>query len=184
MGKITALDTANYFVYLLSGVCDDLTNMKVNKMLYYAQGHYLKSTGTPLFDDEIEAWSHGPVVNAVYQVYKGYGDNPITECDAARAEAVSDDVADFLLGVGREYSRFTASALRNMTHVVNGPWDKVYNGHGRHIVIPLDSIKVFFEKNISDIAPVTVPLTEDCFVGYRDENGFLVLPKEWNDEAV
>ncbi|MFD2419431.1 Panacea domain-containing protein [Amycolatopsis pigmentata] len=44
-----------------------LSNLKLQKLLYYAQGHYLALTGRPLFDDEIQAWSHGPVVPAVYR---------------------------------------------------------------------------------------------------------------------
>ena len=43
-----ATDIANFLVYLMSDSCDDLTNLKLNKILYYAQGHYLKNFGVIL----------------------------------------------------------------------------------------------------------------------------------------
>ena len=42
-----------------------MTNMKLQKMLYYQQGFHLAYFDTPLFDDEIEAWMYGPVVKSV-----------------------------------------------------------------------------------------------------------------------
>ncbi len=39
----------------------DVSNLRVQKLLYYAQGHYLAAKGIPLFDEAIQAWSHGPV---------------------------------------------------------------------------------------------------------------------------
>lgn len=54
-----------------------MTNMKLQKMLYYQQGFHLAYFGTPLFDEEIEAWMYGPVVPSVYDEYKSYGKNGI-----------------------------------------------------------------------------------------------------------
>ena len=39
-----------------------MSNMKLQKMLYYQQGYHLAAFGTPLFDEDIEAWMYGPVV--------------------------------------------------------------------------------------------------------------------------
>lgn len=49
---LKAIDVANFFIYLLSDKEDeenDLTNMKLNKLTYYAQGQFLKTNGKPLF---------------------------------------------------------------------------------------------------------------------------------------
>lgn len=40
---------ANYMLYIMSDAFDDLTNMKINKLLYFAQGHYLSKYGKALF---------------------------------------------------------------------------------------------------------------------------------------
>lgn len=180
----TAIQVANYLVFLLSGSCDDLTNMKLNKLLYYAQGHSLKKYGHPIFDEAIEAWNHGPIVNEVYQRYKAYVDSPISEWDASLLGLLSDEEQELLMDVARTYTRFTASALRNMTHVPNGPWDKAYAPGESHIEIPLASIENYFKNREKPIEPIELNIDEDSFVGYRDSEGCLVLPKEWDDETV
>ena len=50
-----------------------MTNMKLQKMLYYQQGFHLAYFGTPLFDDDFEAWMYGPVIPSVYEKYKNFG---------------------------------------------------------------------------------------------------------------
>lgn len=180
-----AIDAANYLVYLMNGSCDDLTNMKINKLLYYAQGHYLQKYGTRMFDDDFEAWDHGPVVASVYSRYQGMGSDPITECDETCISSVPDPAADVLFEVAREYGKYTAGALRSMTHVPNGPWDQVYSKGSSHTIIPFDSIKAWFSRpGCKELHSLELDFTDDSFVGYRDEDGNLVLPKDWDDEAV
>jgi len=51
----------------------EITNLKLQKLLYFAQGHYTQEhNGSFLFEDDFEAWAHGPVVPNVYGNYKGY----------------------------------------------------------------------------------------------------------------
>ena len=183
-GKCTALEAANYLIFLMNDSFDDLSNMKLNKLLYYAQGQYLLQKGEVLFDDDIEAWEHGPIIDKVYQKYKNSGDASISDYDTYMARQMPEDCADVLMKVAREYGRYTASALRNKTHVPNGPWDRVYVEGKNHTVIPVSYIKEYFEKNEKEIAEVEIPLSNEDFIGRRDENGYLVLPKEWNDEEI
>ncbi|MCI8513016.1 MAG: DUF4065 domain-containing protein [Lachnospiraceae bacterium] len=55
----------------------DIANLKLQKLLYYAQGCFLAVAGAPLFLEDILAWQHGPVVEPVYYQYKGYGSGGI-----------------------------------------------------------------------------------------------------------
>ena len=68
-----ALDIANKLLAKATDVCggDLMSNMKLQKMLYYEQGYHLAAFGTPLFDEDIEAWMYGPVVPCVYEHFKG-----------------------------------------------------------------------------------------------------------------
>lgn len=50
-----------------------LSNMKLQKLLYYQQGFHLAYFGTPLFNEDIVAWQYGPVVPEVYEAYKSFG---------------------------------------------------------------------------------------------------------------
>jgi len=78
---VHAIDAARFFVNIANTIpTDDLmTNMRVNKLLYFAQGECLRKLGKPLFDDDMEAWDYGPVVPPVYQTYKGFGREPIKD---------------------------------------------------------------------------------------------------------
>lgn len=182
--KATALNAANYLLCITGDVFDDMTNMKLNKLLYFAQGHFLQKYGVPLFQDEIEAWDHGPVIPAVYDTYKRCGSKPIKEYGENIPTDMSPEAEEVLYGVARKYGKYTASALRNMTHVVGSPWDQVYQVNTAHVKIPRSVIQDYFANSYEELRPAVKQFQESDFVGYRDSDGILVLPKEWDDEAV
>ena len=175
-----AVDIANFMVYLMTDSYDDVTNMKLNKLLYYAQGHYLKKYGKPLFEEKILAWKHGPVIREVYEEYKRVEDKPINRYDTNRAKVMDSDIKAFILDIAGEYGKYTASALRNMTHKPKSPWAVTEN----NAEIKREIIKEYFDKNEKEIEPFMIEYTDDDFIGYRDNDGVLVLPEEWNDEAI
>lgn len=181
--EMKAITAANYMLYIMSDVFDDLTNMKINKLLYFAQGHYLRKYGTPLFADGIEAWEHGPVVPEVYCAYKEYGDRPIKSYSADMISEVTPNAEEIMYGVARKYGRYTASALRNMTHVVGSPWSQVYRGSHTHNPIPVAAIQSYFAE-LGELSPAAKQFKESDFIGYRDKDGILVLPKEWDDGEI
>lgn len=178
-----AKTVANYMLYLMGDAFDDLTNMKINKLLYFAQGYFLAKHGKPLFTDTIEAWAHGPVVPAVYASYKEYGDQPIRKYDPESIPDMPNEVDEILYGVARTYGKYTTSALRNITHAIGSPWDQVYQENRAHIEIPTTVIQDYFAGQ-NGLAAVEKQFKESDFIGYRDEDGVLVLPKEWDDEEV
>ena len=75
-------DVAKFFIGLANEQAEQnqgdlMTNLRLQKLLYFAQGWYLARYGKPLFSDEIEAWTYGPVVPEVYQTYKPNGKDGI-----------------------------------------------------------------------------------------------------------
>lgn len=69
--------TAKIIAKILINKCHildrEITNLKLQKLLYFAQGHYMQEhDGKPLFEDDFQAWAHGPVVPNVYDEYKEY----------------------------------------------------------------------------------------------------------------
>ncbi|MBN1391889.1 MAG: DUF4065 domain-containing protein [Sedimentisphaerales bacterium] len=70
MGQTTALETAQYIICFANKAGELITNLKLQKLLYYAQGWYLAHKGECLFDDKFEAWVHGPVIPSIYRRYK------------------------------------------------------------------------------------------------------------------
>ena len=118
MVRSSATVVARYIVR----ACHDrglaVSNLKLQKLLYYAQGLYLANHDEPLFDDDFEAWVHGPVIRTVYGQYSEYGYGPITEqTDADLAESLQDH----LLDVVETLAPLTAHRLERMTHSEK-PW--------------------------------------------------------------
>ncbi len=110
---------------------DLMTNLKLQKMLYYEQGFHLAYFNTPLFDDEIEAWLYGPVVPVVYEKYKGYGRNGLSPEDGDFRFDNKEEVTLFD-EVYRVYGAYSAIGLMNMTHSEK-PWNSVPVGVGNVI---------------------------------------------------
>lgn len=116
-----AHDVARYFVSLVDEEAgDSISNLKLQKLLYYAQGFHLAVYGRPLFPEAIKAWMHGPVVPQVYHEYKDYGYGPIP-VEPVNLEAFSPDVRELSDEVWAVYGQFTATKLESMTHN-EPPW--------------------------------------------------------------
>lgn len=178
---LRAIDVANFFITLFENLEDDndLTNMKINKLLYYSQGHCYERLGRPLFNDSIEAWVNGPVVNGVYQNLKQYDKcvipSTIGDFDLTK---FSDDESELLLDIAREYGKYSAGTLRNMTHIQGGPWDNYYVG-AYHTVIPQDAIARHFMEG-EKLSSFCLP--EDVEVVGRVESDCLIISKEDFDD--
>lgn len=143
--KTSAQDIANYFVELASKAEEnDLTNLKLQKLLYFAQGRYLAKFKIPLFEEPIEAWELGPVVRNIYNTYKYCGPYPITVFDKKVERAnLSEGVKKFLDAVWDEYNAYSAGFLVEMTHEEDTPWAKVYSDQ-KDNVIPNDLMASYF----------------------------------------
>lgn len=66
---MNSIQVANAFI-LRHGSDIDITNLVLNKLVYFAQVESLRETGKPLFEDKIEAWSYGPVERDVYFTFQ------------------------------------------------------------------------------------------------------------------
>ena len=173
-------DVADFFVELAGqeeeGV---ITQLKLNKLLYYAHGLYLAKTGKPLFGDAIEAWDYGPVIPAIYQKYRVCGSNPIAAEGKDVSGLFSEDEYDALLDAAREYGKYTASYLVRKTQEPGTPWSQTE----RNKVIDNNCIASYFSlhekpQSFSEImAGKNIPT-----IGYRDLDGCLVLPTAENDD--
>ncbi|WP_296920733.1 Panacea domain-containing protein [Megasphaera sp.] len=179
---VHAIDVARFFINIANTIpTDDLmTNMRVNKLLYFAQGECLRQLGRPLFDEDMEAWQYGPVVPHVYQTYKRFGRGPIND-DAEYQDTLSEQEKNILFDVLRYYGQFSTSRLVALSHQENAPWTAAHKDGVKHAKMSNEAIKTFFES-MDSISKFTIPYKETDFVGYRDKDGYLVLPKEWDDE--
>lgn len=120
MAEYSALTIAKWFSAWAEEVEQaHLTNLKLQKLLYYAQGHHLAWAGAPLFREDLQAWSHGPVVPEVYRAFKDFGSEPIRlpESDPFSWADVDETTAQFLMKVWNTYGGFAAWRPRHPTAV-------------------------------------------------------------------
>jgi uncharacterized phage-associated protein len=144
-----AMTIARWFIAWAQAEDDELSNMKLQKLLYYAQGHYLARHHAPLFMEPIQAWSHGPVVPVVYHEFKAAGSSTILldDSDPFMWDDVDPDTSNFLTEVWNTYGGYSAGLLRAMTHD-EAPWRSSWRGDDeRHIVISRNALQGFFETH-------------------------------------
>ena len=103
---------------------DYLTNLRLQKLLYYVQAWSLVMRRKPMFQDRIEAWVHGPVVPSVYRHFSHKGPMPIVEADVENVEIeLDEEEASFVASVWETYKAYSALKLREMTPS-GGPLDQ------------------------------------------------------------
>lgn len=145
---MTSTDVANYFIAITSEDAGDaMSNLKVQKLVYYAQGFHLALYGKPLFDEEIEAWLHGPVVPSLYHTYKDYKANPLPPPEGLDIDTIPSNVRELLDDVYNVYGQYSAWKLRQMTHD-EPPWRDHYK-EGESCVIPMPAMTEFFKSRLA-----------------------------------
>ena len=119
---LTAEDVANYFLANQDTVHGEpLSHLKIQKLCYYAQGISLAILGKPLFFEDIEHWTHGPVVPTLYRKYRTFGAGPIPRPENLNPNLYGQESIDLLDKVYQLYSQDSAWELRNNTHE-ESPW--------------------------------------------------------------
>lgn len=140
-----ALDVAEYILTLVPDEEGEvITNLKLQKLVYYAQGFSLVLHGQPLFEEAIEAWAHGPVVPELYQHYKQYENQPIPRPDELDYSKYDEETKKLLDEVYEVYGQYSASGLLRLTHE-EPPWKDTPRGG----VISHAAMKEFFQTQIT-----------------------------------
>ena len=145
----TANSVARFIVRFFQEAGDPVTNLKLQKLLYYVQGWHLAINKKPFFDDRFEAWVHGPVQPSVYGTYKQYKWSPIVEETAV--PELSENEQAFIRSVLDVYGGDTGYSLEQRTHL-ESPWIDARGGippdQDSKAVIAQDSMRRFFESQL------------------------------------
>jgi uncharacterized phage-associated protein len=116
----SCFDVADYFIQLANQTSSPINNLKLQKLVYYAQAWHLAIHAAPLFEEDFQAWIHGPVVPQLYQKYKIFGWQPIQESVDL---TLSKDVLSFLDEVAEAYFTCDVNELEQMTRIET-PWNQ------------------------------------------------------------
>lgn len=126
----SASELSRYIVDKCIADGNPVTNMQLQKILYYIQKEFLKN-GSQAFPDSIEAWAWGAVIPNVYYDFCGFGSMPISFNYSNVIELSADDskVINKIIEEKRSL---------NPWDLTDKCWEKVYNnGKGDHAIIPI-----------------------------------------------
>lgn len=140
----SALEIARYIIWYCGQNGYSVSNLKLQKILYFVQAEFLVETGHPSFFEDIEAWDFGPVVPEVYREYKIFGSSNIPTFFIGKRVYLRNSEMDLINGIVDECSEYTDSKLVEITHSQK-PWIIAYHS-GRNRVISNDSIREYFSE--------------------------------------
>ena len=121
-----------------------MSNLRLQKTLYFVQAEFLVTKGQPCFSDEIYAWELGPVVPSVYHEYKVYGSSPIpSHGTSGEYYGISNHDAFLINEMVDQCNKYSTSSLVQFTHEQK-PWKTAYHSADR--LIAKDAISSFFSE--------------------------------------
>ena len=150
MRKYTCFDIANYFLDKAKQTAIAVTNLKLQKLVYYAQAWHLAIHNEALMEGvEFEAWIHGPVVHELWKKYKDYTYEAINE--EVTPPQLDDGTDQFLKQVVEVYLDKDAYTMELMSHRED-PWILARNGYADNErctnIISEESMRTYFKSRL------------------------------------
>ena len=129
----TAMKIAEYIITVSYENGTPVSNLKLQKMLYFVQGEALKEHGEIAFQDTIEVWNYGPVVRIVYERYRHYGASPI--CKQYPTPAIIGEIKSVIDKIICRYGDQSAWDLVQETHRAGTPWRVAFDNKQQTISV-------------------------------------------------
>ncbi len=144
---ITLNQLVDYFIWFANDVGSYLSNQKLQKLLYYAQAWYLALYDIPLFDEEFEAWIHGPTIPSLFYEYKEkFGFKPILK--EVEKPDFSPELENFLEELNDDYFFRDAYELELMVRQED-PWlitrDGLPKDEPSHAIISKELMRDYYK---------------------------------------
>ena len=156
MRAYSAIAVAKRFLALAQQEGISLSNMKLQKLVFFSQVVALKMYGRPIHTNASLAWDFGPVVKELYDLVHKFATKDrklfsLNDPDIAEAfndvEQIEDaDVLGVTKAVWNRFKSWTAFQLSDLTHRPGSPWATVY-ARSQYAIIPLELIQ---EKGFGD----------------------------------
>lgn len=147
--QIKAIDVAKYFLNKANQEGDLITNLKMQKLLYYAQAWYLVNFNTPLFKEAIAPWQLGPVVEDVYHEFKKFKSGPIVyKTTGEESKIFTKKQLQYLDEFCDAFLKFSAHELVNMSHNET-PWKDAFANS--EIEISHNAMKQYYTQILRNV---------------------------------
>ncbi|WP_310532344.1 type II toxin-antitoxin system antitoxin SocA domain-containing protein [Novosphingobium sp.] len=143
----SAAKIANQMLGLARDKGEEITPLKLLKLVYIAHGWSFPYLHEPLLAEPAQAWQYGPVVPSLYRAVSKFRAGPITEfVPDTDPQALSEPAIALIQSVYETYSGYSGTQLSNMTHMPNTPWSEAWNSHGKNAIIPNDRIAAHYQN--------------------------------------
>lgn len=120
-----------------------ISNLKLNKLLFFAHGFFRSHYGQRLIRNHFEAWENGPVLRVVFNSFKQNGRHPIRGRAfifdyisgihyEAECTGLTEDKKDYIRSVIAHYVHYDAGRLVGLTHLPGTPWHRAHNSTDDH----------------------------------------------------
>jgi len=140
-----AFDIAKYFLFKAQSDEELISNLKLQKLLYYAQGLHLAFFNSPLFNKEIKAWTYGPVVPELYHMYKKHSSAGIPADESFDPNNIDEETQEYLDEIYEVFGQFSALRLKDLTHE-DECWSDAHPGG----IISLEAMRKTMKKYLKD----------------------------------
>ncbi len=146
--------------YIISRVCNagsSMNELKLQKLLYYAQAWHLAVFGSRLFDERFQAWVHGPVSRAVYDRFGATKSlySPVELSDVRPKfdfKALTEEQREHIDSVLEVYAGYTGTQLEQLTHNEE-PWMQARVGYREsqrcEVEIDEDLMRQFYGQRLN-----------------------------------
>ena len=142
----SAAKVANQMLDIARDRGEELTPLKLLKLVYIAHGWSFPFLKQPLLSEPAQAWQYGPVIPSLYRAISRFRAGPIIEpVPDTDPQELSEQARGLIQSVYDTYSQFSGVQLSNMTHMPNTPWSEAWNAHGRNALIPDDRIAAHYQ---------------------------------------
>ncbi len=150
----------NYNVYSVEAVANcvlhfarkakiEVTNLKLQKLVYFVQGFALAELNRPLFLNEIQAWTYGPVIPDLYHRLKHYGAGVVSgTLEAPDTLSEDADACGVVQRVMGKLGNLPVTQLVRLSHMENSPWDVAWEC-GKYTKISLKQMTIYFKDMLS-----------------------------------
>ncbi len=153
---LSAIDAGKYIVNYSNEIGHPISNLKLQKLLYYTQAAALVELGEPWFEGDITCWRYGPVSIEAYQYFAGYGNRPIEsqELNAVVFDREKNKFRHADIEVVEKHKEL-ANKITESYKLINNPYDLVSRTHEEspwkeqnlNEVISNKSIETYFANN-------------------------------------
>jgi len=148
----TANNVADWFLSRIDGNRGDtISPLKIQKLIYYAQAWHFTLFNAPIFEENFEAWQHGPVVRSVFDRFRHipiYNSINLSE-EKVEETKFDEETIELLEDILTIYGEHNAAYLEDLTHSED-PWiiargDTPSVGRCEN-VITLETMKKYYSK--------------------------------------